>query len=111
VSSDLSQKADPSNGDGQGIVWDERRRRQFSWFALSTMLGRGQTSQARLNMLGVNGLFQALEFASKGTELGAISLKQTRLKPTVEILDAAIALWPTGRDQERLDPEAQARPP
>jgi len=38
-----------------------------------------------------------------------MTLKQTRLKPTVEVLKAAVALWTTWRDQERFDAEAQAQ--
>ena len=58
-------------------------------------------------MLRVDGVLQALQFAFQSAQLGVVTLKQTWLKPPVEILDTAVALRATGRDQEWFDPEAQ----
>ena len=60
-------------------------------------------------MLRIDALFQALQFAFQSTGLGVVTLKQTRLEPAVKMLHAAVPLRATGRDQQRLGPEAQAQ--
>jgi hypothetical protein len=102
---DLSEESDSSSGDWQCFVWNEIAGWQFAQFAAPTMLCRGQASQAWLDMLGIHSIFQALQFAFQGAHLGVVALKQAWLKPAVEVLDAAIVLRATGRDQQRFDPE------
>ena len=71
------------------------------------MLSRGQALQAALRMLGIDGVLQALQFAFQGRQARVAPLQQAGLKPAVEVFELTIALRLGGRDQNRLDAEAQ----
>ena len=109
MSCDLPEEGYVSSCDAQGFGWDNIVGWQFADLGTSAMLSRGQTTDPRLNMLMIDCLLQAQQFALEGTDLGVMALKQTRLEPTVEVLDTAIVLWLARRDQKRFDPKAQAQ--
>ena len=109
MSCDLPEEGDVSSRDAQRFGWDNIVGWQFAELGTSAMLSWGQTTDLRLNMLLIDCLLQAQQFALEGTDLGVMALKQTRLEPTVEVLDTAIVLRLAGRDQKRFDPKAQAQ--
>ena len=92
MSCDLTEEGNSSNSNGKRLMRDEIVERQFSKFGLPAMLHRSQAAQARLNMLNIDGLFQSLEFAFQRAQLRVMPLKQTRLKPAVEIFYTAVGL-------------------
>lgn len=109
IGRDLSNESDAPGCDGQRIGGYAIGRGQLVQFALSPMLFGGQASQALLDMLGVDGVLQALQFAFQGAQLGVMALEQARLEPAVEMFDTAIALRACRWDQHRLGSEAQAQ--
>src|SRR5574341_1242367 len=70
VGRDLSDEGDPPGGNGQWLGRDEIASGQFLEFAAAAILGWRQTAQAPLDMLGVDRVLQALQFALEGTQLG-----------------------------------------
>jgi hypothetical protein len=117
----LTEEGYSASGNRKWFMWDEIVERQFSKFGSPAILHRGQAVQTGLHTLAphcvwcsagvlrIDSLFQPLQFAFQSTNLRVMTLKQTGLKPTVEVLNAAVALWTTWRNQERFDAEAQAQ--
>lgn len=83
MSSDLSEEGDPSRGNAQGFGWNNIIGRQFADLGSSAMLNRSQTADTRLNMLSVDRLLQAQQFALEQTDLRVMALEQAWLKPAV----------------------------
>src|SRR5258708_38543327 len=85
-------------------------RRQLLEFAASAILLGRQPTEARMDMLRVDRVLQALQFADQRAGTAEVPLEQPRLKPAVEVFDAALPLRPSGRGERRLDAKAQAQP-
>lgn len=109
MSRDLSEEGDVSCRNVQGFSGNDIVGRQLADLGASAMLSRGQTANSRLNMLLVDRLLQAQQFAFECTDLRVMALKQSRLKPAMEMFDTAIVLWTARRDQKYFDPETQAQ--
>src|SRR3972149_6863593 len=105
----LTEEGNSSSGNGKRVMWDEIVERQFSKLGSPAILHRSQAVQTRLNMLSIDSFFQSLQFAFQSANLRVVPLKQTRLKPAVEVLNTAIALRTSWRDQERFDAKTQAQ--
>jgi hypothetical protein len=60
-------------------------------------------------MLMIDRFLQPQQFAFECTDLRVMALKQSRLKPGMEIFHGSIVLGTSGRDQKYFDPETQAQ--
>jgi hypothetical protein len=59
-------------------------------FALATVFLGGQAAQPLLDRVSIDRLFHALQFMPQSSNVSKMALPQSRLKPGVEIFDAAV---------------------
>src|SRR5262245_38699371 len=70
----------------------------------------GQTSQAWVDVLGVDRLLQPHQLPPQSPRPTEVALEQGLLEPAVEVLDAAVELRLPFRDKHRADAKAQTQP-
>src|SRR5262249_15208588 len=97
-------------GQRQALRRHHETGRQFLQPQAPPVLRRGQTSQPRMDVLGVDRLLQPCQLPPQVTRPTEVALEQWLLKPAVEVLNAAVELRLSFRDEHRADAVAQAQP-
>src|SRR5262249_24210369 len=70
----------PPTGDGQGFLGDDIARRQLAEPLPAAVLGRRPTSQARMDMVRIDGFLQHGQFAAQVARPYEVALEQPRLE-------------------------------